>query len=66
METLYHQTNKLIQEGQGDLARYERATGMSHCLLKIDGWGTTEASQMFIPIIGSAENFTGYCNGPEN
>lgn len=27
METLYHQTNKLIQEVQGDLARYERATG---------------------------------------
>ena len=28
MESLYHQTNKLIQEVQGDLARYERATGM--------------------------------------
>lgn len=27
MESLYHQTNKLIQEVQGDLARYERATG---------------------------------------
>lgn len=27
MEALYHQTNKLIQEVQGDLARYERATG---------------------------------------
>jgi len=27
MESLYHQTNKLIQEVQGDLGRLERATG---------------------------------------
>lgn len=28
MESLYHQTNKLIQEVQNDLGRVERATGM--------------------------------------